>query len=319
MVVFVGGFAGLGVGYVVMAKDKRKYILQAQGVLLAGSYAAMTLTGSVPLLAALSLLNGIARGFWPILYTVPFHLPGIRPREVAVALALTYRPAMLMTAQAYLDGARILKQEQRYAPAAYLARQTLMITNAPWRTSFMLGGIMYGQGLYQEALKYFEKDERENPWGADAILHQAKAHRELAKQLQRAGSVEEAVVQYHQADAQCRRALRLVPNYPEAAVTIASLAYFRANDARKTGRQDEMQQHLRHARVWLNYALAFFPRNAEALKLQGFVEIMDEKWIPARDAWKRYIRVKPGDSNMDYRLRTLQADLPRLLQGGKPK
>ena len=35
----------------------------------------------------LTFLNGIAWGFWPVLYSVPFHLPGVRPREVAVGLA----------------------------------------------------------------------------------------------------------------------------------------------------------------------------------------------------------------------------------------
>ena len=85
----VGGFSGLGVGYMVMAIDQRKGILIVLGVLMAGTYVGMTLVSSVPMLTFLSLLNGVAWGFWPILYTVPFHLPGIRPREVAVALAFT--------------------------------------------------------------------------------------------------------------------------------------------------------------------------------------------------------------------------------------
>ena len=41
----------------------------------------------IPLLLVLSFINGIAWGFWPILFTVPFHLPGIRPRELSVAVA----------------------------------------------------------------------------------------------------------------------------------------------------------------------------------------------------------------------------------------
>jgi len=44
-------------------------------------------TGSIPALIVLTVLNGIAWGFWPLLFTVPFHLPRIRPREVAVAAA----------------------------------------------------------------------------------------------------------------------------------------------------------------------------------------------------------------------------------------
>ena len=56
---------------------------------MALSYAGMTLTDSIPVLMALSFVNGIAWGFFPILYTVPFLLPGIRPREVAVGVAFT--------------------------------------------------------------------------------------------------------------------------------------------------------------------------------------------------------------------------------------
>ena len=87
--VLVGGIAGLGLSYVVMATNQGKPTLQLLGVLLAGTYLGLALTGSIPLLVGLSLVNGIAWGFWPILYTIPFHLPGIRPRQVAVGLAFT--------------------------------------------------------------------------------------------------------------------------------------------------------------------------------------------------------------------------------------
>ena len=85
----IGGFAGLGVGYVVMAMDKQKAMLFVLGILMTGSYVGMVLVGSVAPLVVLAVINGIGWGFWPILHTVPFHLPGIRPREVAVALAFT--------------------------------------------------------------------------------------------------------------------------------------------------------------------------------------------------------------------------------------
>ena len=64
-------------------------ILQVLGILMVGTYAGMTLTGSLSILLPLAFLNGIAWGFYPILYTVPFHLPGIRPREVVIAVAAT--------------------------------------------------------------------------------------------------------------------------------------------------------------------------------------------------------------------------------------
>lgn len=85
--IFVGGIAGLGVGYIVMARDMRKSILQVLGVLMTLSYIGMIMTDSIPLLVLLGIVNGVAWGFFPILYTVPFWLRGVRPREVAVALA----------------------------------------------------------------------------------------------------------------------------------------------------------------------------------------------------------------------------------------
>lgn len=87
--VLVGGIAGIAVSFALMTRDGRKGLLQAFGVAMAVSYAGMTLTDSIPVLMALSFANGIAWGFFPILYTVPFLLPGIRPREVAVAVAFT--------------------------------------------------------------------------------------------------------------------------------------------------------------------------------------------------------------------------------------
>ena len=87
--VFVGGVAGLGLGYVVMNKGHGKLILQVLGILMPVTYLGMIMTGSIPILIGLTLLNGVAWGFWPILFTVPFHLPGIRPRQVAVAVAFT--------------------------------------------------------------------------------------------------------------------------------------------------------------------------------------------------------------------------------------
>lgn len=87
--IFVGGIAGLGFGYLAMKAGKQKAILLALGLLMTGSYAGMTLTSSIPLLFLLSFFNGVAWGFWPILFTIPFHLPGIRPRELAVAVSVT--------------------------------------------------------------------------------------------------------------------------------------------------------------------------------------------------------------------------------------
>ena len=85
--IFMGGICGLGFGWVVMVSDLGRAILLGTGVAMATTFMGMVLTGSLPILLVLTFVNGIAWGFWPVLYSVPFHLPGIRPREVAVALA----------------------------------------------------------------------------------------------------------------------------------------------------------------------------------------------------------------------------------------
>ena len=90
----MGGISGLGASYVVLIKGKRNSLLAVAGFVMASSFVGMTLTGSLPLLLAFALINGVAQGFWPVLATVPFQLQGIRPREVAVAITLV----MTMTA-----------------------------------------------------------------------------------------------------------------------------------------------------------------------------------------------------------------------------
>ena len=80
-----GGIFGVWFGYIALDFDKGKAILRFMGLVVVGTFIGMTLTGSMPALLVLSLVNGIGSGFFPILYTVPFLLPGIRPREVAVA------------------------------------------------------------------------------------------------------------------------------------------------------------------------------------------------------------------------------------------
>ena len=91
--VIVGGVGGLAVAWAATASRREGNFLQVLGILMIGSNLGMVLTGGVPALFALSFLNGVAWAFFPILVTVPFHLPGIRPRELAVAFTFT----MMMT------------------------------------------------------------------------------------------------------------------------------------------------------------------------------------------------------------------------------
>ena len=88
--ILVGGLAGVGLSFAVMSlgAGRRKNVLQFLGVLMAVTYLAMTRVDSIPLLLLVSALNGIGWGFWPLLSSVPFYIPGIRPREVAVGTSL---------------------------------------------------------------------------------------------------------------------------------------------------------------------------------------------------------------------------------------
>ncbi len=64
-----------------------RHVLVLCGILTSSTSAAMSLTGSVPLLWVLNVLNGTGWSFFPVLMTVPFQLRGIKPREIAVAVA----------------------------------------------------------------------------------------------------------------------------------------------------------------------------------------------------------------------------------------
>ncbi len=85
--ILVGGISGIWLGHIGITLNKGKSILKIVGIVLTGTYIGMIQTGSIPILLILSFVNGIAWGFWPILFTVPFHLPAVRPREVAVAVS----------------------------------------------------------------------------------------------------------------------------------------------------------------------------------------------------------------------------------------
>ena len=91
--VVVGGIGGMGIAWAASTSGREGRLLQVLGILMIGSNLGMVMTGSVTALFVLSFLNGVAWAFFPILVTVPFHIPGIRPRELAVAFAFT----MMMT------------------------------------------------------------------------------------------------------------------------------------------------------------------------------------------------------------------------------
>ncbi len=85
--VLMGGIGGLFFGWISTAFGCGRRILWSAGATMVVTFIGMTMTGSLPVLLLLTFVNGLAYGFWPVLYSVPFHLPGIRPREIAVSLS----------------------------------------------------------------------------------------------------------------------------------------------------------------------------------------------------------------------------------------
>ncbi len=84
-----GGPSGVALSRIVpmVSGGRRRNILQLIGVTMVVTYLAMTFTDSIPLLLAITFISGLAQGYWPVLNSLPFYLPGIRPRESAVALS----------------------------------------------------------------------------------------------------------------------------------------------------------------------------------------------------------------------------------------
>ena len=83
----VAALSGFVIIHLAARLGKGKQILQAMSLLLAGTFMGLTMTGSIPVLVILALLNGVAWGFWPLITTVPYLLPGARPREVAIGVS----------------------------------------------------------------------------------------------------------------------------------------------------------------------------------------------------------------------------------------
>ena len=82
-----GGFSGLTFGLLSKSSRSRSGILMISGIIISLSFLSMTLIDSYHLLIGIAIINGIAWGFFPLLFMVPFHIKNIRPREIAVSSA----------------------------------------------------------------------------------------------------------------------------------------------------------------------------------------------------------------------------------------
>ncbi|MCH8089170.1 MAG: MFS transporter [Chloroflexi bacterium] len=70
--------------------NRTPMMLTVCGLGLTASYLGIIFTGSLPLLFLLAIVNGLSFGFFPLMLASLYDLPGIKPREVAVAVALVY-------------------------------------------------------------------------------------------------------------------------------------------------------------------------------------------------------------------------------------
>jgi cyanate permease len=84
---FMSAVSGLFIGWLISKWNITGAVIVLCGVVLTATLSGMVLTGSLPLLLLADIVNGAAWGFWPVLMSLPFQLKGIKPREIAVALA----------------------------------------------------------------------------------------------------------------------------------------------------------------------------------------------------------------------------------------
>ena len=80
----------LGVTTLPFFARRSPMVLIVCGLGLNLTYIGLLFTGSVPILVVLWILSGISLSFLPLMVTTIYSLPGIKPREVAVAVALVY-------------------------------------------------------------------------------------------------------------------------------------------------------------------------------------------------------------------------------------
>ena len=132
-----GGPSGVALSRIVprVSGNRRRNILQAIGVTMVITYLAMTLTDSIPLLIVITLVSGVAQGYWPVLNSIPFYLPGIRPRESAVALSFMMTlgtfgvatgPALVGALQDRLGDLRLAMIIISFAPAMLVICSSLV-------------------------------------------------------------------------------------------------------------------------------------------------------------------------------------------------
>lgn len=91
IVMAVGGafssVAGLGVGLLVSRIGRKRQVLMLSGIILAVTSPALLWVDSYPVLFIAFIVQSAGWTFFPVIMTIPFELPGIKPREIAVVTA----------------------------------------------------------------------------------------------------------------------------------------------------------------------------------------------------------------------------------------
>ena len=83
----VGGASGMLMALLVARSRLVNPILVLIGLSMTGGYAAMTLTGSIPLLVLFAAISGLSGAYFPLLYSVAFQLRGVSADRIPIAVA----------------------------------------------------------------------------------------------------------------------------------------------------------------------------------------------------------------------------------------
>ena len=91
----VAGPSGLGINLLINKTGRRRTALRMGGILISVTTIALLYSGSFPVLVVISLLHGLSFTFFPVIFTIPFQLKGIRTREIAVAMGFLRSALMI--------------------------------------------------------------------------------------------------------------------------------------------------------------------------------------------------------------------------------
>lgn len=78
----------LGAMVVPFLVDRKYWVVIVSALVAFGTHASLLYVSSTPGVLGLAIAKGAALSYWPVMETIVFQLPGIKPREIAAGLAL---------------------------------------------------------------------------------------------------------------------------------------------------------------------------------------------------------------------------------------